>query len=72
MRQIFSTNKGVDILDIPRPIVDRGYLLVQTYYSFISTGTELRAINDVENKNGNKRFKNNLNVNITKTLKKLS
>src|SRR5579884_228780 len=44
MRQILGTSKGAIVARVPRPIAERGAVLVRVHYSFISAGTELAPL----------------------------
>ena len=44
MRQVVSTTKGVQVIDVPSPEVQPGEVLVAVEYSFVSSGTELATL----------------------------
>src|SRR5690349_19281906 len=44
MRQLLMNNSGVMIARVPRPVVDRGSVLVRVHYSLISVGTEIAPL----------------------------
>jgi predicted dehydrogenase len=44
MRQILMNSSGVTVARVPRPIVDRGSVLVRVQYSLISVGTEIAPL----------------------------
>ena len=41
MKQIFLSQKGIEVLDVPIPKIGEKELLVKNYFSCISPGTEL-------------------------------
>ncbi len=44
MRQLLMNSAGVVVARVPRPIVDRGSVLVRVQYSLISVGTEIAPL----------------------------
>lgn len=44
MRQVVIGKKGVNLLEVPQPLLESGSVLVQTAYSLISTGTEMSSL----------------------------
>ena len=45
MKQVLLDNKGqVQVVEVPAPALEPGYVLVRTAYSLISSGTELTTI----------------------------
>ena len=44
MRQVVSTTKGVQVIEVPSPEVQPGEVLVAVEYSFGSSGTELATL----------------------------
>src|SRR5712691_2232174 len=44
MRQILLNSGGALVARVPRPIVERGSVLVRVHYSLISVGTELAPL----------------------------
>jgi len=44
MKQVVALSKGIDVIDVPSSILGKGNVLVEVYYSFISTGTELATL----------------------------
>jgi hypothetical protein len=44
MRQLLMNSTGVMVARVPRPIVDRGSVLVRVQYSLISVGTEIAPL----------------------------
>ncbi|MCU1385403.1 MAG: oxidoreductase domain protein [Acidobacteria bacterium] len=47
MRQILLNNSGAVVARVPRPIVERGAVLVRVHYSLISVGTEIAPLRSV-------------------------
>ena len=41
MKQVVSSRKGIEVIDVPSSLLEKGTVLVEVDYSFISTGTEL-------------------------------
>ena len=50
MKQVFCTGKGINVLDVPAPLLDKDSILVETHYSFISSGTEMATLKEMEPK----------------------
>src|SRR5437763_457715 len=44
MRQLLMNSSGVTVARVPRPVVDRGAVLVRVQYSLISVGTEIAPL----------------------------
>ena len=44
MKQVFISNKGLSVQDVPAPLVETGQILVRLHYSCISTGTEISGV----------------------------
>src|ERR1700737_2330230 len=44
MRQILLNSSGAVVARVPRPIVERGSVLVRVHYSLISVGTEIAPL----------------------------
>ena len=44
MRQLLMNSGGVVVARVPRPVVDRGSVLVRVQYSLISVGTEIAPL----------------------------
>jgi|TARA_Y100000310_G_scaffold67921_1_gene63294 predicted dehydrogenase/threonine dehydrogenase-like Zn-dependent dehydrogenase len=44
MKQVVSSSKGIEIIDVPSSLLEKGTVLVEVDYSFISTGTELATL----------------------------
>jgi hypothetical protein len=47
MRQILLNSNGAVVARVPRPIVERGSVLVRVHYSLISVGTEIAPLRSV-------------------------
>src|SRR5204862_7853659 len=47
MRQILLNSSGAVVARVPRPIVERGSVLVRVHYSLISVGTEIAPLRSV-------------------------
>ncbi len=47
MRQILLNSSGAVVARVPRPIVERGAVLVRVHYSLISVGTEIAPLRSV-------------------------
>ena len=52
MRQVFSTTKGIRVVDVPGPMLQHGNILVEVEYSFVSSGTELAVLGAMESQGG--------------------
>jgi predicted dehydrogenase/threonine dehydrogenase-like Zn-dependent dehydrogenase len=57
MKQVITSSKSIDVIDVPSSLIEKGTVLVEVDYSFISTGTELMALrslglNQTENNGG--------------------
>ena len=63
MKQIFSTSKGIQVLQVPAPLLESGSILVEVHYSFISSGTEMATLKEMEPKG--------LSDNLIKTKEKI-
>jgi len=44
MKQVISSSKGIEVIDVPSSLLEKGTVLVEVDYSFISTGTELATL----------------------------
>ena len=44
MKQVVSSSKGIDVIDVPPSLIEKGTVLVEVDYSFISTGTEIGTL----------------------------
>ena len=44
MRQILLNSGGAVVARVPRPVVERGSVLVRVHYSLISVGTEIAPL----------------------------
>src|SRR3954470_16715479 len=47
MRQILLNSGGAVVARVPRPVVERGSVLVRVHYSLISVGTEIAPLRTV-------------------------
>lgn len=47
MKQIFLSQKGIEVLDVPMPKIGEKELLVKNYFSCISPGTELAGFKSI-------------------------
>ena len=66
MKQVFSTSKGIKVIEVPPPLLEKGNILVEVSYSFISSGTEMATLKAMEPKG----FSDNL-IQSKERLKKL-
>ena len=48
MKQVFSTSKGIEVIEVPAPALLSGHVLVEVEYSFISSGTEMATVEALE------------------------
>ena len=61
MKQVVCTSKSIEVIDVPPSILEKGTVLVEVYYSFISTGTELATLRALGLGNSeNKGFSQNI------------
>ena len=44
MKQVVTSRKGLEVIDVPSSWLEKGTILVEVDYSFISTGTELATL----------------------------
>ena len=44
MKQVIASRKGVNVVELPASLVEKGTVLVEVKYSFISPGTELATL----------------------------
>ncbi len=44
MKQIFLSRKGIELKDVPEPLIEKGKILVKNFYSCISPGTEIASL----------------------------
>ncbi len=44
MKQLVSSSKGIEVVDVPSSVLEKRTVLVEVDYSFISTGTELATL----------------------------
>ena len=47
MKQIFLSQKGIEVLDVPVPKIGEKEILVKNYFSCISPGTELAGFKSI-------------------------
>ena len=66
MKQVFSTSEGIKVIEVPAPLLEKGSMLVEVSYSFISSGTEMATLKEMEPKG----FSDNL-IQSKERLKKL-
>ena len=50
MKQVFLSRKGIEIKDVPEPLIESGKVLIKNMYSCISPGTEVSSLNSVKKK----------------------
>ena len=48
MKQVVATSEGVKVIEVPSPALQRGHVLVEVEYSFVSSGTELATLRALE------------------------
>ena len=48
MKQVFATKRGVEIIEVPSPVLLPGHVLVEVEYSLISSGTEMATMESME------------------------
>ena len=48
MKQILSTARGIEVMEVPSPLIQPGHVLVEVKYSFISSGTEMATVEALE------------------------
>jgi polar amino acid transport system substrate-binding protein len=44
MKQIFLSRKGIELKDVPEPLIENGKVLVKNFYSCVSPGTEIASL----------------------------
>ena len=47
MKQIFLSRKGIEVKEVPEPLVDKGKILIKNQYSCFS-GTEISSLNSIK------------------------
>ena len=50
MKQIFLSRKGIEVKEVPEPLVDKGKILIKNQYSCVSPGTEISSLNSIKKK----------------------
>ena len=53
MKQIVASSNGIELIESPAPICSSREICVEVHYSFISTGTELATIEQIQESNAN-------------------
>ena len=48
MKQVFLSRNGIEIKEVPEPIVERGKILIKNLYSCVSPGTEISSLNSIK------------------------
>ena len=48
MKQVFLSRKGIEIKDVPEPLIESGKILIKNMYSCISPGTEVSSLNSIK------------------------
>ena len=48
MKQVFLYRKGIEIKEVPEPIVEKGKILIKNLYSCVSPGTEISSLNSIK------------------------
>lgn len=48
MKQVVSTSGGVQVIEVPSPMIQPGHVLVEVEYSLVSTGTETASVGYME------------------------
>ena len=48
MKQVVSTAAGVEVIEVPSPMIQPGHVLVEVEYSFVSSGTEMASVGYME------------------------
>ena len=73
MKQVVASQNGIELIESPAPICGKREICVEVHYSFISTGTELSTLEQVEGSSSNlsKHIINNPNL-IKKAGSKIS
>ena len=50
MKQVFLSRKGIELKEVPEPLVEKGKVLVKNIYSCVSPGTEISSLNSIKKK----------------------
>ena len=48
MKQVFLSRKGIELKEVPEPLVEKGKVLVKNIYSCVSPGTEISSLNSIK------------------------
>tara|TARA_B100000989_G_scaffold259305_1_gene209440 strand:+ start:417 stop:2534 length:2118 start_codon:yes stop_codon:yes gene_type:complete len=48
MKQVFLSRKGIELKEVPEPLVEKGKVLVKNIYSCVSPGTEITSLNSIK------------------------
>ncbi len=48
MKQIFLSRKGIEVKDVPEPLIEKGKILIKNLYSCVSPGTEISSLNSIK------------------------
>ena len=48
MKQVFFSRKGIEVKDVPEPMVEKGKILIKNLYSCVSPGTEISSLNSIK------------------------
>ena len=48
MKQIFLSRKGIELKDVPEPLIEKGKILIKNFYSCVSPGTEMSSLNSIK------------------------
>ena len=48
MKQVFLSRKGIELKEVPEPLVEKGKILVKNLYSCVSPGTEISSLNSIK------------------------
>ena len=57
MKQVFLSRNGIEIKEVPEPIVERGKILIKNLYSCVSPGTEISSLNSIKKKHFKKNYR---------------
>ncbi len=62
MRQILMNSGGAVVARVPRPIVERGAVLVRVQYSLISVGTEIAPLRSIGERRARQHRRSNAGI----------
>ena len=48
MKQVFLSRKGIELKEVPEPLIEKGKILVKNIYSCVSPGTEISSLNSIK------------------------